>query len=226
MQQRLNWRGIDAEVNRVRMGDRLNLKDYDILFIGGGQDFEQEVLLPDLRNQKADEIRAAVEDGIIVLAICGGYQILGKYYETYDGIKCDFVGALDLYTVGAKKRMVGNTVYHCTPECGGSTLVGFENHSGQTWLSSSVLPLASVEIGSGNNGKDGTEGAHYKNVFCTYSHGPLLPKNPDFCDMLLLRALQRRYGNASLKALDDTAEHAAHESMLLRLTARQERKHK
>ena len=150
--------------------------------------------------------------------------MLGQYYQTYDGIQCDFVGALDLYTVGSKKRMVGNTVYRCTEECGGKTLVGFENHSGKTWLGSSVQPLAAVEVGFGNNGEDGTEGVHYLNVFGSYSHGPLLPKNPEFCDMLLRTALQRRYGVSDLAPLNDTMEQEAHNSMLNRLLHHRELK--
>ena len=209
MQQRLKWRGIDSEVTRVMIGD---------LFIGGGQDFEQEVLLPDLQHCKDREIRAAIEDGLTVLTICGGYQMLGQYYETYDGIRCDCIGALDLYTIGSQTRMIGNTVFRCMPDCGGSTVIGFENHSGKTWLGSSVSPLAKVEVGFGNNGEDKTEGAHYKNVFGSYSHGPMLPKNPAFCDYLLETALTQRYGTSTLEPLDDRAEQTAHDNMLRRLT--------
>ena len=217
MQQRLKWRGIDSKVCRVLIGDSLQLADFDLLFVGGGQDFEQEVLLPDLQSGKDREICAAIEDGLTVLSICGGYQMLGRYYETYDGVRCDFIGALDLYTVGSSQRMIGNTVYQCTDECGGSTIVGFENHSGKTWLGTSVHPLAHVRVGFGNNGEDGTEGAHYRNVFGSYSHGPLLPKNPKFCDLLLETALKRRYGSFSLDPMDDITEQTAHDSMLHRL---------
>lgn len=217
MQQRLKWRGIDSEVSRVLIGDPLHLNDFDLLFIGGGQDFEQEVLLPDLQSGKDREIRSAVEDGLPTLTICGGYQMLGQYYETHDGIRCDFIGALDLYTVGSKTRMIGNTVYRCTEACGGSAVVGFENHSGKTWLGTSVQPLAHVEIGFGNNGEDRTEGVHYKNVFGSYSHGPMLPKNPAFCDMLLHTALSWRYGSVELTPLNDAAELTAHDNMIHRL---------
>ena len=220
LQQRLRWRGISSEVSRVMIGDRLYLKDCDLLFIGGGQDFEQELLLPDPHRGKDAEIRAAIEDGLCVLAICGGYQMLGQYYETFQGIRCDFIGALDLYTVGSEHRMIGNTVYRCTDSCGGGTLIGFENHSGKTWLGPAVEPLAHVLVGYGNNGEDHTEGIHYRNVFGTYSHGPLLPKNPQFCDMLLKTALQKRDGFKELLPLDDDAELTAHHEMLLRLTGR------
>jgi len=220
MTKRLAWRGIEAEVQQVRIGDRLSLSDCDLLFIGGGQDFEQEVLLPDLKAGKEQEIRSAIFDGVTVLAICGGYQMLGQYYETYDGVRCDFVGALELFTVGSKQRMIGNTVYRCTAECGGSTLTGFENHSGKTWLGSSVQPLATVEVGYGNNGEDKTEGVHALNVFGSYSHGPLLPKNPEFCDLLLSTALKRKTGDGTLLPLDDRAEQSAHSAMLRRLTGK------
>ena len=143
--------------------------------------------------------------------------MMGHYYETFDGQRCDFIGALDLYTVGAKKRMIGNYKFRCTDSAGGSVVVGFENHSGRTVLGSALEPLGKVLTGFGNNGEDGTEGAHWKNVFGTYSHGPMLPKNPQFCDMLLLTALERKYGRAELAPLDDAAELAAHDEMCARL---------
>ena len=216
--RRLQWRGIQASVTRLPIGDRLPLSGFDLVFIGGGQDFEQQVLLDDLHRGKDQEIKAAIEDGVPFLTICGGYQMLGSYYETYDGQRCDFIGALDLYTVGAVQRMIGNYSFRCENSAGGSVVVGFENHSGKTWLGSGVEPLGRVLSGFGNNGQDGTEGAHYKNVFGTYSHGPLLPKNPAFCDHLLLTALERKYGKAELAPLDDSAELLAHDEMCRRLT--------
>ena len=217
MRQRLQWRGIAASVTRLPIGANLPLSGFDLVFIGGGQDFEQQVLLEDLHRGKDREIKAAIEDGLPFLTICGGYQMLGSYYETYDGQRCDFIGALDLYTVGAMHRMIGNYKFQCEESAGGSIVVGFENHSGKTWLGSGVEPLGKVLSGFGNNGKDGTEGAHYKNVFGTYSHGPLLPKNPAFCDHLLQTALERKYGKAELMPLDDRAELLAHDEMCRRL---------
>ena len=215
--QRLRWRGIGSTVTRLPIGERARLGDFDLVFIGGGQDFEQEVLLDDLHRGKDREIRAAVEDSLPFLTICGGYQMLGSYYETYDGVRCDFIGALDLYTVGSKTRMIGNYKFRCGPESGGSLIVGFENHSGKTRLGSGVQPLGRVLAGFGNNGEDGTEGARYRNVFGTYSHGPLLPKNPALCDFILLTALRRKYGSAELAPLDDTSELAAHDEMAEKL---------
>ena len=153
----------------------------------------------------------------VPLPICGGFQMLGSYYETYDGKRCDFIGALDLCTIGSKTRMIGNYKFQCGPDAGGSVVVGFENHSGKTRLGSGVKPLGTVLAGYGNNGEDKTEGVHYKNVFGTYSHGPLLPKNPALCDEILRGALCRKYGAAELAPLDDAAEESARQVMLSRL---------
>ncbi len=213
MRKRLNWRGIDAEIVKLPVGEFSTLADCDIVFIGGGQDFEQEVLLDDLHRGKDREIKAAIEDGVTFLTICGGYQMMGSYYETYDQVRCDFIGAVDFHTVGSRQRMIGNYKFKCSDSAGGSTVVGFENHSGKTWLGSGVEPLGRVLAGFGNNGEDGTEGVHYKNLIGTYSHGPLLPKNPEFCDRLLLGALSRKYGIKELEKLNDTAETAAHDAM-------------
>ena len=215
MQKRLAWRGIDVSVEGVSIGEALKASDYDILFVGGGQDFEQEVLLADLAGEKTEEIKAAIEDGVTTLAICGGYQMLGQYYKTWDGQQCDFTGALDLYTIGSKDRMIGNYLYEC--EELGVNVVGFENHSGKTYLGSAVRPIGKVLACYGNNGEDQMEGARYKNVFATYSHGCLLPKNPAICDFLLKTALERKYGTAELEPLPDVLEKAAHDQMEKRL---------
>ena len=215
--QRLNWRGIGAAVTKMPIGSTESLAGFDLIFIGGGQDFEQQVLLEDLHRGRDRELLAAVDDGITILAICGGYQMLGAYYETHDGQRCDFVGALDLCTVGAKTRMIGNYLYRVPEALGGFTVVGFENHSGKTRLGPGVEPLGTVLAGFGNNGEDGTEGAHYKNVFGTYSHGPLLPKNPDFADLLIRTALERKYGACELAPLDDALERMAHDEMCEKL---------
>lgn len=217
MTRRLEWRGIDATVTKLPIGDSRSLTGFDLVFIGGGQDFEQQVLLSDLHRGKDMEIKSAIEDGVTFLTICGGYQMLGSFYETFDGKRCDFIGALDLYTKGSAKRMIGNYKFQCSPSAGGSVVVGFENHSGKTWLGSGVEPLGKILSGFGNNGEDGTEGAHYKNVFGTYSHGPLLPKNPELCDLILKTALERKYGSVELIPLDDSAELLAHDEMCARL---------
>ena len=217
MKKRLNWRGIEASVTKLPIGERASLADFDIVFIGGGQDFEQEVLLDDLHRGKDREIISAIDDGVVFLTICGGYQMMGSYYETYDGKRCDFIGAVDLCTVGSKQRMIGNYKFRCVDDTGGSVVVGFENHSGKTYLGADAKPLGQVLAGFGNNGEDGTEGVRHKNLFGCYCHGPMLPKNPAFCDMLLQTALERRYGAVTLDPLDDRAELAAHDEMCAKL---------
>ena len=127
--KRMELRGISTQVDRITMGKSFNADDYDILFIGGGQDFEQDVLLEDLKKGKDKEIKRAVDSGKVMLAICGGYQMLGKYYKTYDGKMLEYIGALDFYTEGKEERMIGNFAYK-TKE--GIEVVGFENHSGRT----------------------------------------------------------------------------------------------
>lgn len=216
MRQRLQWRGIDAVVDRCCIGDSLRAADYDIFFIGGGQDFEQEVLLQDLGGGKAEEIKAAVRDGKTFLAICGGYQMLGNYYRTWDGVQCDFIGAIDVETIGQKERMIGNYVFTCD-ELDGQTVVGFENHSGRTYLGSGVRPIGRVLAGNGNNGEDHMEGARVNNLFATYSHGCLLPKNPALADYILKTALEAKFGTVSLAPLDDSLENSAHDYMVKRL---------
>lgn len=220
MEKRLNWRGIEAEVANISVGDSFNYEDYDIFFIGGGQDFEQGVLLNDLRKGKAEQIKAAIETEKTFLTICGGYQMLGNYYKTWDGQECEFIGALDLYTVGHKERMIGNYAFQCDEAMGGMTVVGFENHSGKTYLGSGLAPLGMILSGNGNNGEDKTEGAHYKNVFASYSHGALLPKNPKLCDYILKTALKNKYADVSLEALEDTFEENANNYMRERLLTR------
>lgn len=209
MQRRLEWRGMQANIVNVPIGTKLDAKNCDLIFIGGGQDFEQEVLLEDLHRGKDEEIRRAVADGTVVLAICGGYQMLGKYYQMYTGERLDYIGAVDFYTVGEKERLIGN--YAFDTEFG--RVIGFENHSGRTYLGKGVAPLGKMVSGYGNNGRDGTEGVHYKNTFCTYSHGPVLPKNPALADKLIETAMRRRDPSFALTPLDDSAEDFARDQV-------------
>ena len=219
MKRRLEGRGIKVNIDECSIGQPLNADKYDIFFIGGGQDFEQEVLLRDLASGKGKDIRTAVEEEKTFLAICGGYQMLGEYYKTWDGVQLDFIGAIGVHTIGAKERMIGNYMFRTTPESGDTVVVGFENHSGKTYLSEQVAPLGMMLSGNGNNGEDKTEGARYKNVFGTYSHGSLLPKNPVLCDFILQTALNHRYDGAEpLAPLDDTLELNAHRYMQERLS--------
>ncbi len=217
LQKRLLWRGIEAEIEKRPLGSDVKLSDFDLLFIGSGQDFDQQLLLEDLNKGRAREIKAAIEDGITTLAISGGFELLGNYVQDADGKRHDFIGALDMYTENHSDRLTGNYKFKCADNCGGSIVVGFENHSGRTYLGSGLSPLGTVISGSGNNGSDGCEGVHYKNVFGTYSHGPVLPKNPEFCDFILLTALQHKYGSIELAPLNDEAELMAHDEMCSKL---------
>lgn len=217
MERRLAWRGIECAVTPVRIGDTADFTKFDLFFIGGGQDFEQEVLLDDLRRNKGKDIIGAIEDGKTFLCVCGGYQMLGNSYETAKGDICEFLGAVDLKTTAGTSRRIDNFAFRLGDELGGGTVIGYENHSGRTWLGQGVKPLGTIVRGGGNNGEDGTEGVHYRNVFGTYSHGPVLPKNPFFCDILLKTALERKYGSFELEALDDTEEMRAHDQVLDKL---------
>ena len=217
LRRRLEWRGVGVSVTELPIGERDSLGDFDLFFLGGGQDFEQQLLLEDLRTGRGENIRSAIEDGKTFLAICGGYQILGRSYKTWDGKQMDYIGAIAFETVGDRERMVGNFAFQCAEESGGSEVVGFENHSGRTLLDAGVEPLGRVLCGHGNNGADGAEGVRYRNVFGTYCHGPVLPKNQEFCDFLLLTALRRKYGAAELEPLEDREERLAHQTEMNRL---------
>lgn len=220
IKKRCEWKGIVVNVTQISIGDSFDAEKYDMVFIGGGQDDEQELLRPDLMNEKAGEIKSYIEHGGVLLAICGGYQLLGHYYETGEGKKLKFLGALDFMTIAGPKRMIGNLVFDCGFLRAGKyegTVVGFENHMGKTFLGPGVKPMGRVIRGSGNNGEDGYEGAVYKNTFCSYSHGSLLPKNPELADYLIGIALKQKYGRFILSVqLDDTFENQAHHACLLK----------
>ncbi|MBQ2828433.1 MAG: glutamine amidotransferase [Clostridia bacterium] len=215
IQKRLEWRNMKADVTRISLGEKLNVNDYDMFFIGGGQDFEQGVHLSDLMGEKASEIRKAVEDEKVFLAVDTGFELLGNYYKASNGTQYDLVGALNIHTETGKERFIGNFCFE-NEEMG--KIVGFENHAGRTYLGDGVKPLGKVLSGNGNNGTDGTEGARYKNVFATYAHGAVLPKNPAFADFIIKTALERKYGREiELSVLDDTTEMNANKYMVSRL---------
>lgn len=214
---RARWRGIDVRVDELRLGDPLGSEDHDLYFIGGGEDRQQRLAAPDLRERKGDALRAAAERGAVVLAVCGGYQLLGHYYRPSEGEDLIGLGLLDLTTVHPGKRvrrLIGNIVIRSRMI--GGTLVGFENHGGRTRLGPGAQPLGDVVAGSGNNGEDRSEGAVFRHVYGTYLHGPLLPKNPAFADRLIAAALERRHGAVTLAPLDDEAEAAAHAAAVAR----------
>lgn len=201
--RRALWRGIDAAVRELPKGPA-DLEDVDVFFFGGGQDREQALVYQDLLEHKAPQLAAGVARGAAVLAVCGGYQLLGRYYQTADGERMPGIGLVDVWTEAGATRCIGNVVVDAG-EAG--TLVGFENHSGRTFLGEGVRPLGKVLVGHGNNG-DGYEGAVFQNVFCTYLHGALLPKNPRLADLILARAL-----GSELPPLDDALELAAHDQV-------------
>jgi CobQ-like glutamine amidotransferase family enzyme len=196
------------------MDEHFDADRYDIVFLGGGQDAEQNIIRRDFVEKKGEDIRKAVDKDKVFLCICGGYQMMGHYYEEHDGTRIDCLGLVDVHTVGKKNRFIGDTVYECNLLPESPILYGFENHSGRTYLGKGVKPLAKVVEGAGNNGEDGTEGAVYKNVYCTYSHGSFLPKNPGMTDYLLKMALESKYSQSiELKPLDTKTEDIAREAM-------------
>lgn len=214
--QRCRWRNIPVRLVEINLGDPLDFSEIDFMFLGGGSDREQNIMAADLVTRK-EPLRQAIEDGLVTLAICGGYQLLGQYYQMPDGSKIPGLGLLDYYTEAGQQRLIGNVAIEM--ELGASKIkaTGFENHGGQTYLGAGVAPLGKVLSGHGNNGKDGYEGARYKNVFCSYMHGPMLPKNSDLTDYLIQLALERRGMNIKLQPLDDDLENSANAVMLSRL---------
>ena len=173
MQKRLEWRGIDAKVSTCTNSDHsINLENADIIFVGGGSDREQEIVCS-LLLKKKDEITNYVENGGVLVAVCGGYQLLGKYYQTANS-KIEGLGILDIYTDAGDTRLIGNVVLES--ELFSQKITGFENHAGRTFIGNHT-PLGKVLYGHGNTGDSGYEGVVYKNVIATYLHGPLLPKN-------------------------------------------------
>ncbi len=211
LKHRLESRDIKTNIIEVKMGEKFDPDSADLIFIGGGQDFEQNLLMNDLKGNKEKAIIDAIEQEKTMLAVCGGFQMLGKYYKDTDSSQIDYIGALDFYTQGTNTRMTGNYSFVINDDI---TVVGFENHSGKTYLGKGLNPLGVVKTGFGNNGEDGFEGAVYKNTYCTYSHGPVLPKNPQFADLLIKSALEKKYGEIELMPLDDTFENAAHKYVL------------
>lgn len=213
LEQRCRWRGIDVEVRGIDPGPMPDATELDLLLVGGGQDREQYLASQDLVETKGSVLQDAMSDGLVALAVCGGYQLFGEFYRDHTGAELRGIGVLPANTTHPGEespRCIGNIV----TTWNGTKLVGFENHGGRTYLRDPAAALATVESGYGNNGEDRTEGAQWRNVYGTYLHGSLLPKNPAFADHLILQALQRRFGVSSLPPLDDAAEAAAHKRAL------------
>lgn len=206
MIKRCQWRGIEAEVIPFESDDEIDFSKLDIVLLGGGSDREQMLVCDKLKLIK-EEFKKYVEEDGVVIAICGGYQLLGNFYDTEHG-RIEGLGIIDLETTNSKEyRLIDNIVLES--ELFSMPVVGFENHAGRTNIKNNK-PFGKVIYGSGNDGKSGYEGVIYKNVIGTYLHGPLLPKNPQVCDYMIQKALEKKYQKKiTLKELDDQEEKEA-----------------
>jgi lipid II isoglutaminyl synthase (glutamine-hydrolysing) len=213
LQRRCEWRGIGFVHAGAGPGEPIDPAGYDLFYIGGGQDRDQRMVAADLVAGKRADLAAAVESGAVLLAVCGGYQLLGHSYQL-DEEKLPGLGLVDLETVREPgPRLIGNVAIEVDLGPGPRLLAGFENHGGRTYLGTGVQPLGRVVEGHGNNGGDGLEGVRRHNLIGTYLHGPLLPKNAWLADHLIATALERRYGvRPELEPLDDAFEAAAEAS--------------
>jgi CobQ-like glutamine amidotransferase family enzyme len=205
-------RGYELEVRSVGLGDPLEPGAHDLLYIGGGQDREQALIAPDLAG-RADALRAALDEGAALLAVCGGYQLLGRFYRDQDEIEQPGAAIFPHETVAGDRRMIGDVLLECELEPGVKrTLAGFENHAGRTYLDEGAEPLGRVVHGFGNDGRSGFEGCRVGRAVGTYLHGPLLPRNPWFADWVLAQALAHRLDEPpELEPLADELELRAHE---------------
>ena len=207
LMKRCLWRGIEAETIAYELDDRIDFSKLDIVLLGGGSDREQMLVCEKLKEIQKD-FKAYVEDNGVVIAICGGYQLLGNYYKTDQGM-IEGLKLVDMSTEQGKGRLIGNIVMQS--ELFDMPIVGFENHGGRTTIGNN-RSLGKVLSGYGNDGQSGEEGVVYKNVIGTYLHGPLLPKNPQLADWLILHALQKKYGEQTeLLPLDDSQEKEAND---------------
>ncbi len=217
--QRAAWRGIGFTVVPVGVGERLP-GDVDLVYVGGGQDREQALVARDLARRGA-ELAAALERGAALLAVCGGYQLLGRSYRDRAGAELPGAGLFPLVTVAGERRMIGDILLSCELDPGvRRTLAGFENHAGRTFLDPGAEPLGHVVHGFGNNGEDGAEGCRLGRALGTYLHGPLLPRNPWLADWLLAQALARGGEPPALSPLPDALEDRAHAVAAERARAR------
>lgn len=206
LRRRCEWRSIPVEVVEVQSGEAFSPSDWDVVFLGGGADRDQEAVAAELAGMRSGTLAEAVDDGLAMLAVCGGYQFLGQSYRTADGELLEGLGILPVKTENGPGRLVGPIEVEAAGEYGG-ILVGFENHGGRTHILEGGEPLGTVLRGHGNNGEDRTEGCRLKNCFGTYLHGPVLPQNPGLADALIRGAIERRTGQkAELAALDDHLE--------------------
>ena len=209
--RRAAWRGHSLDVRAIGVGEAIEVGAYDLVYIGGGQDREQALIAPDLAA-KGKDLTGAVADGVALLAVCGGYQLLGRFYRDQRGVEQPGVGLFPHETVAGASRMIGDILLECEIEPGfRRTLAGFENHAGRTRLDRDATPLGRVIAGFGNDGESGHEGCRVGRAIGTYLHGPLLPRNPWLADWLLAQALSHRLGETPrLEPLPDELERQAH----------------
>jgi lipid II isoglutaminyl synthase (glutamine-hydrolysing) len=206
--ERARARGHELEVMAIGLGEAVPVDRVDLFYVGGGQDREQALVAADLVS-KGEALGEAVDVGVAFLAVCGGYQLLGRFYRDRAGVELPGIGLLPLHTVAGDRRLIGDVLLEC--EWAGRTLAGFENHAGRTYLDEGAEPLGRVLAGFGNDGSSGYEGCRAGRVYGTYLHGPLLPRNPWFADRLLADALAHRTGAAvELEPLADELEAEAH----------------
>lgn len=224
LQKRCEWRNITLKILPITAETSIdNLRSINLLFGGGAQDLEQEIVIKDLRK-KGPLIRDLIENEKPALFVCGAPQLMGKYYEPAEGEKIEGLGIFDMYTKHpgkSAKRLIGNIVAQVNSVISNSTIVGFENHGGRSYLGASAKPFARVIKGFGNNGADKTEGVIYKNAIGCYFHGPLLPKNPQIADWMIKKALEVKYSfSLELQELDDSLENQARDAIAKRLGVR------
>jgi lipid II isoglutaminyl synthase (glutamine-hydrolysing) len=223
LERRAAWREIGFDYRTIGLGERVKPGEHDLYYVGGGQDREQALIAPDLAA-KGSELVEAVRGGAAFLAVCGGYQLLGRFYRDRSGAELPGVGLLPHHTVAGERRMIGDVLLECELEPGERrTLAGFENHAGRTYLDEGAEPLGRVVAGFGNNGEDGLEGSRVGSALGTYLHGPLLPRNPWLADWLLARALAHRSGGGErpdLSPLPDVYEEKARQVSAARARSR------
>lgn len=198
LQRRLEWYGYEPKIIHYNVGDSFP-ENVDIVIGGGGQDSGQEIIHEDL-IKIGPKLKALAENNTPILMVCGLYQLFGNFFKTLSGTTLTGIGILDVETHGTHERLIGNIVTN-NEEFG--NIIGYENHSGQTYIGKNAQPFATVFKGAGNNVKDGHEGARYKNVIGTYLHGSILPKNPKLADFLIHTAVTNRYGEFSTDIIDD-----------------------
>lgn len=211
LKHRMAQRGIMVNIYNHTLGDEFKKDLYDIVLLGGGQDFEMSIVSDDIKKTLVQDLKDYIENDGILLAICGGYQMLGEYYVMPNGQKIEGLGILPIFTDNGEGRLIGNIAV----KIGDFTCVGFENHAGRTNIGD-LKPLGEVIKGYGN-GCDNGEGVRYKNTFCTYLHGPFLSKNPEIADMIIKLALEKKYGDVTLTPLDDEYELSAKKAILKKL---------